>query len=65
MLSVPQGMAVIIVWLPPCADIHIGVGFSVARSDKTGQCQSLDGWNELTDGFHAFLYMFGELHILI
>lgn len=38
----------------PCADIHIGVGFSVARSDKTGQCQSLDGWNELTDGFHAF-----------
>ena len=26
--------------------IHIGVGFCVARSDYSGQCEGLESWDE-------------------
>jgi len=48
-----------------CVDIHIGVGFSVARSDEKGQCKSLEEWDEWTGGSHAlFVFAPQKLNLL-
>ncbi len=42
---ITNSMVYLIVMVYQRCDIHIGVGFCVARSDRIGQCEGLYTWN--------------------